>query len=262
MQERHLDHAQYFREQTYTTEKYVIPFINRCCPVDKRLDVLEIGCGHGGNLKPFLDLGCRVTGIDLSEDRIAFAKEAYREHPNLSNLSLICKDVYRISDGEAPEADLIVMKDVIEHIHDQARFMRYVRKFLKPRGRIFLGFPPWYMPFGGHQQVCESGVLSITPYLHLLPTQVYKLILRTFGEKKSRITELIELRSTGITIERFRKIVRNGGYDVENEQLFLVNPNYEIKFGLKPRNQSGFIGSLYFIRNFLTSCCYYLIRKN
>ena len=29
-----------------------------------------MGCGEGGNLVPFAQLGCRVTGIDIAECRI------------------------------------------------------------------------------------------------------------------------------------------------------------------------------------------------
>ena len=34
------------------------------------MTVAEIGCGEGGNLKPFLDLGCHIVGIDIAENKI------------------------------------------------------------------------------------------------------------------------------------------------------------------------------------------------
>lgn len=34
------------------------------------MNVLEIGCGDGGNLLPFAELGCNTTGVDLSTRRI------------------------------------------------------------------------------------------------------------------------------------------------------------------------------------------------
>jgi len=71
MHERHTDRELYFREQAHTTRKHVIPFIETVMPVTPALSVLEIGCGEGGNLLPFLEVGCsRVTGIDLSEYKI------------------------------------------------------------------------------------------------------------------------------------------------------------------------------------------------
>jgi len=74
MHERHTDKQLYFKEQVYTTEKHVIPFIRKAAPIEAGMTVLEIGCGEGGNLKPFLDLGCRVTGIDISQSKIESAR--------------------------------------------------------------------------------------------------------------------------------------------------------------------------------------------
>ena len=34
------------------------------------MNILEIGCGDGGNLLPFNELGCNTTGVDLSAGRI------------------------------------------------------------------------------------------------------------------------------------------------------------------------------------------------
>ena len=77
MQKRHADRQLYFNEQSITTQKYVIPFIEKHKPITADSHILEIGCGEGGNIKPFLDLGCKVTGIDINGGQIAIAKEIY-----------------------------------------------------------------------------------------------------------------------------------------------------------------------------------------
>jgi len=139
--------------------------------------------------------------------------------------------------------------------------MGFVKRFLRADGRIFIGFPPWQMPFGGHQQVCEHRLLSIAPYTHLLPYSVYEWILKRGGEKPARIDELLEVKRTGISIERLKRILRMQNYQIEREEFFLINPNYEVKFGLKPRKQIWPLTKLPFFRNFLTTCCYYLVRQ-
>ena len=77
MQKRPADRQLYFNEQSITTQKYVIPFIEKHKPITADSHILEIGCGEGGNIKPFLDLGCQVTGIDINGGQIAIAKEIY-----------------------------------------------------------------------------------------------------------------------------------------------------------------------------------------
>lgn len=262
MQKRHQTPDLYFREQSHTTRHHVIPFIRDILPITNEVRVLEIGCGHGGNMEPFLDLGCTITGLDVNPNDVRMAEEFLANHRNRGNLTLLTTDVYFATPEKLGTFDLVIMKDVIEHIHDQEKFMKFIRRFLSRDGRMFLGFPPWQMPFGGHQQVCESRVLSVLPYYHLLPARLYGEILRLFGEKPARVEELLETRKTGISIERFRRVVSDAQLRIEKESLYLINPNYEIKFGLKPRLQIAPVASLPGIRNFLTTCCYYLVRKS
>jgi SAM-dependent methyltransferase len=262
MQNRHTDKRQYFDEQVYTTEKHVIPFIRQYFPFENNINVLEIGCGEGGNLKPFMDLGCRVTGVDLSPSKIFNANKFLSDHPNFHKASFIVKDIY-LADKELVEKfDLIIMRDVIEHIHDQEKFMGFVKRFLKPEGKFFLAFPPWYNPFGGHQQVATSKVLSKLPYFHILPKPFYKFILKTSGEVPEKIDGFLEIKDTGISIERFKRILRQHHYQIIKEIQFFINPNYQVKFGLKPRKQTSLITSIPFIRNFFVTACYYLVESS
>ena len=145
MQERHKNKLQYFKEQGLTTQKFVLPFISDLVNIDENTTVLEIGCAEAGNLIPFVDLGCKVTGIDISCGRIELAKEFYKDHKNRNNLQLICEDIYNVNPEK--KYDVIIMRDVIEHIPNQEKFMRFAKEFLKEDGKFFLGFPPWQKPF-------------------------------------------------------------------------------------------------------------------
>jgi hypothetical protein len=137
--------------------------------------------------------------------------------------------------------------------------MSYVKKYLKPEGKFFLAFPPWYNPFGGHQQICKSKLLSAMPYYHILPKPIYTGILKLFNEDMNRINSLLEIKQTGITIERFEKILNDNNYKIETKTFYFINPNYEIKFGIKPRKQLGLISSIPGLRNFVTTSCYYIV---
>lgn len=262
MQDRHQDRKKYFDEQGITTKKYVIPYINRFMAVNADTRVLEIGCGEGGNLTPFVELGCEVCGIDLNTGQIALAREYFGQLGHSNRATFIAEDIYKIPDQDVKQYDLIMMRDVIEHIHDQDKFMGYVKKFLRPGGLLFIGFPPWMMPFGGHQQICHNKWLSKLPWYHLLPMPIYKWVLRSFGEEARTIEELVEIKETGITIERLRSIAHKHEWEILNETLYLINPNYEIKFGLQPRRQFGPIAAMPWLRNFMTTCGYYIFQKN
>jgi SAM-dependent methyltransferase len=260
MQERHTDRFQYFNEQAYTTEKHVIPFVSSTIPIDSDLTVLEIGCGEGGNLKPFLDLGCKVCGIDLSESKIDNAKVFFRQHEKLENLTLIARDIYDITASEDMRFDLIIMRDTLEHIPDQSRFLDFVKRFMHSESKLFLGFPPWRMPFGGHQQLCRNRYGSKIPYIHLLPRSLYKGLLKLMGESEIVIYELMEIVDTRINIQWFKRITNKQQYTIEKENFFLINPNYEIKFGMKPRTLPAVVNIPY-LRDFLATTYYCVVSK-
>lgn len=262
MHERHTNRERYFNEQALTSRKYVVPFIQSVMPVDGRTSVLEIGCGEGGNLVPFVEMGCaRVVGIDLAKGKIENAGRFFGQMDHGGRVEFIADDIYNVSPEVLGQFDVIITRDVLEHIHGQERFMQVMRRFLKPEGRFFLGFPPWYNPFGGHQQMCESKLLSKTPFFHILPKPVYGFILKAFGETDEKIGVLQEIKDTGITIERFQRILRKERYRIDRRTFYFINPNYEVKFGLKPKEAWAWVSALPGLRNFLITTNYYLVSK-
>ena len=259
MQERHTNRQQYFQEQSETTSKYVIPYIQSVKTINEDSFVLEVGCGEGGNLKPFLEMGCTIFGIELLMDQYRNALNFYSDHPKRSKLQLLQANIYDVDPSQLPRFDIIFMKDVIEHIPDQNKFLGFLRNFLKEDGIIFFGFPPWRMPFGGHQQVCQS-ILSKVPYLHLLPNVLYKKILHWFGESEAAVEGLLEVKKTGLSINRFHKIIRKNQFKILKETYWFINPNYEIKFRLKPM-VLPLILRIPWLSDFYTTAIYCIISK-
>jgi len=258
MFEFHADRKRYFDIQVLNAGKYVIPFIEEKYPVRQGMRILEIGCGEGGVLKAFINKGCEGVGVELDAPRIEDAKKFMLEDIASGRIRFVVKDIYKVDVVNDFKGlfDIILLKDVIEHIHDQAKLIGWMKNFLKPGGIVFFGFPPWYMPFGGHQQICKSRI-SRLPYLHLLPKGIYKWILKN---RKENVEEMMEVRETGISIERFEKICKKEGYILFHKRHYLLNPIYEWKFGWKPRKQAGLISAIPFFRNFLTTCVYYIIQ--
>jgi len=261
MQNRHTNREKYFKEQALTTQKYVIPYLRDLIEINENTSVLEIGCGEAGNLEPFLDLGCkRVVGIDISQGRIENGKRYHANHPNYKNLELIAEDIYDTKTTE--EFDIIISRDVIEHIPNQNKFMNRCRDFMKPNGVYFIGFPPWYNPFGGHQQLLQNTLFSKLPYFHILPRLIYKNLLKLIGESERKIEGMLEIYDTRITIDRLNRILRDNNYTVLKKTDYLFNPNYETKFGIKPRKQLALISAIPFVRNFFITAAYYAVRAN
>lgn len=259
MFEFHADRFLYFQMQTLNADKYVIPFIEAVFKIQSGMRVLEIGAGEGGVLKAFVQRGCTGVAVELDADRVANGKQYLKDEIAGGKFSFITTDIYNVNPNDLAGAfDIIILKDVIEHIHDQQKLIQWLHQFIKPGGIVFFGFPPWQMPYGGHQQMGVKKFSRI-PWLHLLPMSFYKAALKLFHEPQDNIDMLAEVKETGLSIERFERIVKHTQWAIALKKHFLINPIYEWKFGWKPRTQSSLVSNLPFFRNFVTTCVYYVL---
>jgi len=265
MQQRHLDRQQYFNEQSLSTKKFVLPYIKDGYEQFYELSdllksgtrILEIGCGEGGNLMPFLELGCECYGVELGDENYKNAQKFYEKSPYRENLHLYHNDIYNLTHQDLGGFfDVVFLRDVLEHIPQQELFMKHIKQFLSPNGILFIAFPPWRMPFGGHQQVCRNKFLSKLPYFHILPKKIYGKMLKIGGENPKG---LLEIKDTGISINRFKKIIRKENYEIIKKTHWIINPNYQVKFGLTPRKLPEFL-QIPYLQDFYTTAVYYLLK--
>ena len=258
MQKRHLDNNLYFEEQALSTRKHVVPYIQQVRPVKEHTAILEIGCGQGGNLVPFVEKGCDCIGIDICQEKLAMGQRFFKNLPDSNKVELIYANIFDIDPNNFNKFDIIVLRDVIEHLPNQALAIQLMKSLLKEDGIVFFAFPPWRMPFGGHQQILKNKFLSRLPFFHILPNAVYRWILKLGKTEKKSIDELMITKQTGISIARFRKIVKQNGYELLKTTDWFINPNYEIKFNLKPR-KLFFFNKIPYFRDFFTTAYYAII---
>jgi 2-polyprenyl-3-methyl-5-hydroxy-6-metoxy-1,4-benzoquinol methylase len=259
MYEFHKNKSKYFEMTYWVADQHVIPFIGNA--FKSGMKVCEIGCGEAGVLKAFLDKGATGIGIELMENRAELAKLNLSKEIQGNKVQIINKDIYDIDPVKDVDLkfDLIVLKDVIEHIPNQEVFIKKLHDLLLPGGKVFFGYPPWQMPFGGHQQCCSNKFLAKLPWFHLLPTFVYKFILNTFGESQAAVKELLEVKETGISTDKMHRLIDENGFKVIKQTYWLINPIYIKKFNFKPLKS---IVNIPYIRNFYVTAHYVLFEKN
>jgi len=258
----HENRQRYFDDQYRVTTDHVIPFVEQSGPLQPGSRVLEIGCAEAGVLKAFLERGATAVGVDRNRRRLDLGKQFLSDALQAGTLRLLHQDAQELLEREEFRGyfDLIVLKDVIEHVEDRPALFSMMEQLLRPGGRVFMAFPPWRMPFGGHQQICRSWFLSRTPYFHLLPTPAYRAVLSAFAEKPARIESLLATKRTGLSSTEFQDLVGSAGYRVLSERLYLLNPMYTYRFGVAPRVQSSWVAARKSLRDFVTSCAYYTLR--
>lgn len=100
------------------------------------LEILDVGCGSGGNINLLAEFG-QVTGLDVSEEALKFAR-------NYNFVSLVRADAKSIPFPDR-SFDLVTSLDVFEHIEDDKKALRESFRVLKNGGFILLTVPahPW-----------------------------------------------------------------------------------------------------------------------
>ena len=259
MESRYQDRKRYFDELAETSRSFYIDYVRKFINVGPGIRVLEIGCGEGGNLLPFAQAGCEVTGVDLAGSKIENARRFFLDYGADGTFTSA-----NIFDIPAPERmfDLVLVHDVIEHIGqaDKAGFIRLIKESLVPGGIAFIAFPAWYMPFGGHQQICRNKVLHALPWIHLLPIPLYRGLLKLFNEPQGQINELLDIRRCKMTAEAFERICKAEGCSILDCRLWFVNPHYKVKFGLRPLRLRLGLDRIPYLRDFFSTSCWYITR--
>ena len=151
----------YFQERLQDNDRFWARLGGR--PDLRGKSVLEFGCGHGALALDMALAGAgRVVAIDRSDERIAYCRA--KVQPRAPRGSLVFRRADIADIGESGDFDLVVSRDVMEHVHPLEPPLAAMARLLKPGGSIYLGFSPLYFsPFGDH------GELGLPiPWAHVL----------------------------------------------------------------------------------------------
>lgn len=218
----------HFFEQRKHGESYLIPFLERNCPNFRDLRILDVGCAEAGFLDALHAEGIPGMGLELQADRIAlstsFNPELHILEGDITDPGIVAKI--------GKKFDLIVIRDVIEHIPDKDTVFKHLNALLNEDGFIYITFPPRYSPFGGHQQNGRS-ILRAIPYIHLLPSLMIRVFGKVAGEHAHVVESIITLRRIGLTIREFEKLSALHGYRIHRKDLFLFRPVFRVRHGLR-----------------------------
>lgn len=137
------------------------------------LRVLDLGCGSGYGAATLADTAGSMVAVDVSSEAIAFASARYLA-PNLSFQQI---DV----DGPLPfadqEFDVVLSFQVIEHVADEAAYLREARRVLRTGGVMIIATPdrtlrllPLQKPWNRwHLREYSAAALQrvVAPWLHI-----------------------------------------------------------------------------------------------
>lgn len=248
----------YWGYQYDLASKYIVPYLRQRNVFKNGDVVIEIGCAEGGVLTAFAESGASLTvGTDIAEYRL----ETGRKISNVINLPIefINNDIIN---HEPPEnllekADLVILRDVIEHLDDPKTALKNIKKLIKAGGYLYVTFPPYYSPFGGHQHTLNN-FWSSFPYIHLLSKRIFKKLISS--GRAPDIIEVERLKEIRLTARKFIRIVKEAGLQIIKADYYLIRPVYKMKFGLPPIKITP-IAIIPFIRELFCFEASYILKK-
>lgn len=186
-------------------------------------NVLDIGCGAGGKTLYYANQGVKkVYGIDVVE--------RYEKESNALAKELGLEDKFEFILGDASNTsfndeyfDTIIMNDAMEHVDKPLEVLNECYRVLKPEGKLYVNFPPYYHPYGAHL----SDAIGI-PWVHMFFDDdtligVYKKLVKDLPDGENRISFRIGKDNQGqeifsyinkMTIKRFNNILPNTKFKV------------------------------------------------
>ena len=217
-----------YQEQHWYGKNFLFDFIGDINVQDKH--ILEIGCAEAGLLKFYQDKGANCSGLELSDVR--YNNAVLLNDSNRMNIfqADIC-DPKSYSIVLQNKYDLIIIRDVIEHIKHKEKALKNIYNLLKPNGKLFVSFPPKYCAYAGHQQTIPV-IFGKLPYIHLLPNFLYERYLYLIRCPDHKIKYLLRTKQTRVSIYKMRKILAAIGFNIIKETKWFLRPAYSFRFGL------------------------------
>jgi len=258
------NYAQYEYE---LVKRVIIPLLKRWGVEFKQKRLLDIGCGLGGGTIAFSEAGSTAIGLDIRADLVREAKSFARARK--ANMTFIKGDACSENIGKTVgKYEIVIIRDVMEHIPKEKKngLLFNLTKILKEEGICFVSFPPYYSPFGGHQQYPRS-VISFLPYVHLLPLAAELRLIYLGRNLRRRIStsewnEFLDwrarIRKQKVTIASFENLISLCSLDIVRRELYLIRPAFLYRYGL-PTARNLVFGKIPLMKDLTTTGALYLL---
>lgn len=138
-----MSHAEYNEygfpstQQSHMHARLMPHLLALCGALGPGVRVLDVGCGNGFTAGEFLARGCRVVGIDLSQEGIELARKTYPQ----GRFEVLPADHQLLENLSDLPFDLVISTEVIEHLYSPRPYAYGCYHALRPGGRFICTRP-------------------------------------------------------------------------------------------------------------------------
>lgn len=98
-------------------------------------EVLDLGAGEGSVTIAFLELGAKVTAIDISKSQLDILHSQCERFGSM--LEIRCQDITDTLQDKSKKYDIIVVNSCLHHVPDYLGLIKEALTMLKPHGQFF-----------------------------------------------------------------------------------------------------------------------------
>ncbi len=177
-------------------------------------EILDLGCGCGGRTVSYREMGAAyVAGSEVRPENVEEACE-FARLKNVDNVEFFLAPAEHLPFPD-DRFEIVLSYDVFEHVENFEQSLREALRVLKPGGRLYAVFPPYYSATGGsHLQALVS--FSPAPNLFFPGTVLKKATEEILTKRGYDLGFLDPWRPTdklwnmnGVTIGSFRRSLQN-----------------------------------------------------
>tara|TARA_Y100001968_G_C19443310_1_gene763805 strand:- start:3500 stop:4282 length:783 start_codon:yes stop_codon:yes gene_type:complete len=240
----------YWDYQFILAKEYYIPLLKKWNYIFLNKKILDIGCGNGGFTSAFGEY-CNITGIDIKSF-------PWKKNKNVSYMPY---DIFTEPKKINTDFDLIIMRDVIEHIPIQKKlnFINKALEYGKDNSKLLITFPPFYSPFGLHQQVLLKSIIKYIPFLSSISPKILIPILKILNESSNCIDDIKDMYNSKMTISNFESMLNKLDLNIINSKFFYIRPSHEIRYKVNTREIKH--NPIFLLKEFYVLGTVYLVNK-
>ena len=182
---------------------------------------LDFGCGSGNLSRHLLDIGCNVTGADVSPGFLHLVEQRFPDE-RFSTLLMNGEDLREVADDSF---DLVATYSVLHHIPDYLAAVKEMARVCKPGGVVMIDHEQNEAFWLGDPVYKEFRKAALRPDWgkYLRPSNYVHKLRRLFNPRHTNEGDIHVFADDHIEWSHIRAVFEQAGFEILVEEDYLLS---------------------------------------